>query len=64
MVGVYIFTGEGKRVIMQSEDSGICDECFEGSVSVWIFGENTVKESGISDRFSISCEFGAFFVCS
>ena len=56
-----MFTGEGKRVIMQSEDSGICDECFEGSVSVWTFGENTVTESGISDRFFDFMRVWCFF---
>ena len=49
---------------MRSEKLLIRDEYFEESVSVRLFGENIVKESGISDSFFCSCKFGAFFVCS
>ena len=48
---------EGTRI----EESVICDEVFEGIVSVRIVSETSVAESVIRDRFLSSCNFLCVF---
>ena len=51
-----------KRKEMQSEESGICDGVFEGSVIVYLVVKKIVVESGIRDGFLNLCDFLCFFV--
>ena len=50
-----------KREVILNQESGICDEVFEGSASMRLVSENNVAKSGISDGFLSSCYFLCVF---